>query len=399
MIRARGLFRLLSVVITMSLLAACSSGTSPWPTARSGAPAASGGMGVGQPSMATPASPSVPSSTIKVGLILPLSGPQGTIGRSMEQAAQLALFDMGMQNFTLIPRDTGGTPQGAQRAAQEVINEGAQIVLGPLLADSVRAAKIATSASNVPMIAFSTDWAQAGGNTYIMGFLPFVQVIRVTEYAAQNGVRTAAIVAPRDSYGDTTTKVFEEEAAKRGITIASRVRFAGASDPTLAGQLQTLAQNKNIQAVFIPVSGMKADEISSTLSFHGLTPDKVMRLGTGLWDDPALAARASMQGAVFAAPSPRQYAMFEAKYRSVYAQVPPRLASLAYDATALAAVLAKQGGSNPYAQAALMNPNGFAGMDGIFRFNRNSMVERGLSILQINNHQIREIAPALTSFQ
>ncbi len=401
MIRARGLFHLLAVVITMSLLSACSGGGQ-WPSARSGDSGDQGGMGVGQGAVQSPQTGMAATPTgdaVKVGLILPLSGPQGAIGKSMEQAAQLAMFDMGQTNFMLVPRDTGGTAQGAQRAAQEVMNEGAQIILGPLLADELRAAKTVAASRNVPMVAFSTDWNQAGGNTYVMGFLPFIQITRVTEYAVQRGVRTAAIVAPRDSYGDTATQVFTQEAARRGMTVAATVRYSGSSDPSLAGQLQTLAQNKSIQAVFIPVGGMKADEISSTLSFHGLTPDKTMRLGTGLWDDNALASRASLQGAVFAAPSPRQYAMFEAKYRSVYGSAPPRIASLAYDATALAAVLARQGGTGAYQPAALKNPNGFAGMDGIFRFTPDGMVERGLAILQINDRQIREVAPAPATFQ
>lgn len=401
MIRARGLFRFLPLVITISLLHGCAPVSVPSAPRGDARPVDDGGMSVQQQEEYgygyTPAPGYRTAAPVKVGLILPLSGPQGAIGKAMEQAAQLALFDMGMQNFELIPRDTGGSPQGARRAAQTALDEGAQIVLGPLLADSVRAAKTVTDAHNIPMIAFSTDWSQAGGQTYIMGFLPFVQVARVTDYAAQHGVRSAAIIAPRDSYGDTALRAFEQEAARRGMSIAARIRFSG-NDPTLADQLKQLAQNKTVQAVFIPVGGMKADEISSTLSFHGMTPDKVMRLGTGLWDDDTLATRAALQGAVFAAPSPRQYAVFEAKYRSVYGNAPPRLASLAYDATALAAVLARQGGNTPFTHSALTNPNGFSGMDGIFRFTRTGTVERGLAILQINNRRIREIDPAPSSF-
>lgn len=401
MIRMRALFHCLAMVITMSLLAGCAGSLGDFPVPPHDGARVQGGMAVGQPQdYATGglAQPEAMQAPVKVGLILPLSGPQGQIGRAMEQAAQLALFDMGQANFTLVPRDTGGTAQGAQRAAQMVVEEGAQVILGPLLAEEVRAAKTALRGDAMPMIAFSTDWSQAGNNTYIMGFLPFVQVARVTDYAARQGVRTVAYIAPRDSYGDTAVRAFEQEAARQGMTVVARIRYSGSSDPTLAGQIQALAQNKNIQAVFIPVGGMKADEISSTLSFHGLTPDKVMRLGTGLWDDDTLAMRASMQGAVFAAPSPRQYALFEAKYRSVYGSAPPRIASLAYDATALAAVLARQGGAQGFTQAALKNPNGFAGMDGIFRFNSQGMVERGLAILQIDNRRLQEIDRAPPSF-
>lgn len=398
MIRSRGLFTVFAMVITMSLLAACGAPQGPgaWPTAQRGAQTP-GGMGIDTSAAPADQTP-VAAPPVKVGLILPLSGPQAGIGQAMEQAAQLALFDMGYEQYELIPRDSGGSPQSAQRAAQDVINDGAQIVLGPLLADSARAVKTVTAEKNVPMITFSTDWTLAGGNSYVMGFLPFVQIARVAEYAASRGIRTVAYVAPHDMYGDNAVRVFEQEAGRLGLNIAGSIRYFGSSGSQLAGQLQTLAKTPGIQAVFIPVGGMKADEISSTLSFHGMTPDKTLRLGTGLWDDETLAARASMQGAVFAAPSPRQYAVFEAKYRSVYGSVPPRLASLTYDAVALTAVLARQGNPDPYTAQTLMNPNGFAGMDGIFRFNRNGMVERGLSVLQINNRQIREIVPAPASF-
>lgn len=397
MIPLRGLFSLFALVITMSL-GGCAgqSGGGLWQD--SSAPQDQSGMVLSSPAATMPV-PQTGGAPVKVGLILPLSGPQGAIGKSLEQAAQLALFDMGTDQFELIPRDTGTTPQQAAVAAQDVINQGASVILGPLMADSVRAAKTVTAASGVPMIAFSTDWTLAGNNTYIMGFLPFLQVSRIVDYAAQRGVKTIAYVAPRDTYGDTAVRIFEQEATRHGMTIAGRVRFSGPSDPTLPGQLQALAQNKTLQGVFIPAGAAQADMISSSLSGSGLTPDRVLRLGTGLWDDPSLVARPSMQGAVFAGPSPRQYAVFEAKYRSVYGQVPPRIASLAYDATALAAVLARQGGPQGFTPAAIMNPNGFSGMDGIFRFNNNALAERGLAILQIDNRQIREVASAPASFQ
>ena len=99
---------------------------------------------------------------VKVGILLPLSGKHERIGQSMLQAAQLAVFDMGYDNFELIPRDTEGTPQGALKATTSAINDGAQILLGPLFANSVRAAQQAAKRKNINVIAFSTDWTLAG---------------------------------------------------------------------------------------------------------------------------------------------------------------------------------------------------------------------------------------------
>ena len=85
------------------------------------------------------------------------------------------------------------------------------------------------------------------------------------------------------------------------------------------------------------------------------------------------------------------------------ARRPPRLSSLAYDATALAAVLARTGqqrtGQPAFDRAALSNPNGFAGIDGIFRFNGSGLVERGLAVLEIRQRRIIEVDPSPKTFQ
>ena len=119
-------------------------------------------------------------ASVKVAILLPLTGRNATLGQSMLQAAQLALFDMGNNNFTLIPRDTQGTAQGASIAASKAINDGAQLILGPLFSDSVRATQAIAKQHNVNVIAFSTDWTLADRQTFLMGFMPFSQVERVT---------------------------------------------------------------------------------------------------------------------------------------------------------------------------------------------------------------------------
>jgi hypothetical protein len=70
--------------------------------------------------------------------------------------------------------------------------------------------------------------------------------------------------------------------------------------------------------------------------------------------------------------------------------------TLAYDATALAALLAK-GGSN-FSRAALTNPNGFAGVDGIFRLREDGTVQRGLAIDQVTPEGGRLLDPAPATF-
>jgi len=340
---------------------------------------------------------------VHVAILLPLSGPKATLGQSMLQAAQLALFDMGYNKFKLIPRDTQGTSAGASAAATSAINEGAQLILGPVFADSVKAVKSVVSASNVNVIAFSTDWTLADRRTFLMGFMPFSQVDRVASYATQKGYQNFALIAPRDKYGDLVASRFDNAARSNGANITKSIRFTP-GDPAVINQITSLKSDgaPNFQAVFMPVGGSQIETISSALSYNNLMPDTIKRLGTGLWDDTRVANQQNMQGAWFAAPSPSARSSFEQKYSNTYGQAPVRLASLAYDATALATILARNGfqnGSAPaYSYNDLTNPNGFAGADGVFRFQSNGIVERQLSILELRRSQIVEIDPAPTRF-
>ena len=115
----------------------------------------------------------------------------------------------------------------------------------------------------------------------------------------------------------------------------------------------------------MPVGGDLAISLSNLMSHYELPPRAVKRLGTGLFDDRALAGDESMEGAWFAAPSPGLRQQFEQRFRDLYDYFPPRLATLAYDSTALAAILARRGleaNNNPaFDYSSITNPNGFNG--------------------------------------
>lgn len=376
----------------------------------------------------------------KIAILLPLSGENASIGNALLQSAQMALFDLGGNTLELLPRDTKGTPEGARIAAQEALRDGAQLVLGPVFATSVKAVKPILSRANVNMIAFSTDWSNAGGNTYIMGVMPFTQVNRVTDFISSQGYSRFALVAPKTQYGNVVADAYKGRIRENGGELV-RVERYSPLDPNISpiirefsdfdvraalreervqelqdrlainpndriaeAELETL---ENIQTqgelpfevVMVPVGGKEAKTLVNLLRFYDVDGENVKLVGTGLWDDLGLAKEPAMQGAYFAAPSPAARSTFEQKYQSVYESVPPRIASLAYDAAALAIVLSRNPAPNRFSDAALTNPNGFAGIDGIFRLTRGGLVQRGLAVLQIQNGNIVVVDPAPTTFE
>lgn len=389
---------------------------------------------------------------IKVALLLPLSGDNGLIGQAMLNAAQLALFDIGRGQFTLLPKDTASTRQGAQRAAQEAIDEGAELILGPLFADGVKAIAPLVNRHNILNIAFSTDWTVAGGNSFVMGILPFAQVQRVTDYVvATQDIREFGLIAPQTPYGNIAAASFDRSVRNNNAAVVKAMRYSPLENniteqmraffeydrrkdaydirmeeltllvegdpenpdtpapnpsPEILEEYQKLSTRNTVgelpfKALLVPVGGEDARAIINLVRYFDIEPEDMQLMGTGLWDDPGLAREAAMEGAVFAAPSPEGRRSFERRYEETYGQRPPRISSLAYDGTALAAVLAQRArpGEFPYTKQALLNPNGFAGIDGIFRFRRDGLIERGMAILAFENGEIVVKDPAPVTFQ
>ncbi len=347
---------------------------------------------------------------VKIGVLLPLSGQHADLGQAMLQAAQMALFDAGYENFEMLPRDTAAEG-GARAAAQQVVSSGAELVLGPVFSADVQAAKSVVQGAGVNMIAYSTDWGLAGGNTFIMGFMPFDQVERITQYAARQNLGRVGVIAPSSDYGRVVVSAFDAYSRKHGVRTAKVENFpANGSNLTATVRnftnydaRQAGSPELPFEAVLMPVGGSQAALIGNLLNQYDMPPNRIKRLGTGLFDDPSLAAEGSLSGAWFAAPDPKDRTSFERRFQKNYGYTPPRLASLAYDSTALAAILAKRGlqaqGKPMFDANSITNPNGFAGIDGIFRFRADGTVERGLAVLEFRNGSMRVIDSAPRTFE
>lgn len=365
----------------------------------------------------------VNTQNVRVALLLPLTGQHARLGESMLNASQMALFDLGHDQFEIVPKDTKGTVQGAQQAAQQAVNEGAQLVIGPIFSRSVQAAQRITMSNNIPMIAFTTDWTLANQQTFLIGFLPFDQVERVTRYATNRGYVNHGVLAPTGSYGDGVISAYQAIAGSSGVKTVRLERFSDESQ-NLAAIVEVFSdygarkqyetqkaqgfalggpEKAPFDAVLIPAGGALARQVGSFLNHYDLPPSDVKRLGTGLMDDASLATDRTLDGTWFAAPAPQARARFEQRFQALYGNKPPRITSLSYDATALAAILSRTGikktGQPALNYNALTNPNGFSGIDGIFRFRSNGISERGLSILEFRNGQIIEIDPAPKTFE
>jgi len=385
-----------ALLILGSALGGCTSTRprpAPTPQLRPPAPAASAPVTVTPgPAEALPAN----GTKLPVALLLPLSGPSAGIGNAMLDAAQMALFDIPDNRIELVVRDSGGTAAMAATAARSAIAAGAKLILGPLLAGEVEAVQPIARSANVAVVAFSTATQLAGGGTWLMSFDPRQEIARVVIYAHQHGHDRFAALAPSSPYGDVAVATLRDAAQIAGATVARVSRYDPRASNLAPAVDAFAAGGADFDALLIAEGGAKLKALAAQLPFDNIDPDRVKFLGTGLWADPGLGAEPALDGAWFAAPDPQTRADFEARYKDLYHGAPPLLATLGYDATALAAVLARSG---DFSAAALTNPSGFSGLNGIFRLLPDGIVERGLAVLEVRRTGTTVVDPAPQTFQ
>jgi outer membrane PBP1 activator LpoA protein len=360
----------------------------------------------------------------KVALLVPLSGANAALGESIANAAAMAMTDLGKPQVQLITYDSA---PGAGEAAAKAVAEGAGLILGPLLASDVPAVSAAVAGRPVPILSFSNDAGVAsvgaGGDVFVMGFQPGQAINRVIAYVRSRGIDRFAALVPQGAYGQRAQLAFVKavnDAGGRSTAVVSygrepekmlaaarqvtnhdaRLRASGKPvirpDGTVARVAGALAPVP-FQALMIADSGNAALRFLPPLARFGAAPGQVVILGTELWNnEPGLARVPALKGALYATVADARFNQLAVRYRTKHGGNPSRLASLGYDAVLLAHSLAARGPlGQPFPRAALRAPDGFAGIDGAFRFTPGGVAERALEVDQIGTGTV---SPAPTSF-
>ncbi|MEO7815353.1 MAG: penicillin-binding protein activator [Sphingomicrobium sp.] len=326
----------------------------------------------------------------RVAMIIPLSGEDAGVGTSIANAASLALIDSGDRTIRLLTYDSAG---GAAAAAERAIAEGAELILGPLLAEDVRAVTPVARRANVPVVAFSNDSSVAGGGTYIMGATPGQAIDRVVRYSRAKGAARFGALVPTGLYGQRAAQAMLGSVRSSGGRMTGLETF-NRSAAAARSAAQMLSAKGEMDAVLIADSGKIA-----AIAGSALRPGPRL-LGTELWaSDRTIGATPRLRGALFAAAPDARFTQLVGRYKARYGRTPYRLGSLGYDAMLLTVRSARNWPiGRPFPLRSLADRDGFAGVDGIFRFGRDGVAERSLEIRQVTATGAITVSPAASAF-
>ncbi|WP_417692362.1 penicillin-binding protein activator [Roseibium sp.] len=356
------------------------------------------------PTQTTVSGETLGTGSVRVGLLLPMSGAgsANSIAQVFRNSAELALNNFPNADVQLLVKDTGGTSEGGRAAAQAAINEGAELILGPVFAPAVAGAAATARASGVPVVAFSTDTSVAARGVYLLSFLPQSDVQRVIAHASSKGKRSYAALLPDDSYGAVVEAAFRQEVGRTGGRIVSIQRYSlsGNNTADLTAKTQALVSSlPQVDALFVPAGGGVPPLVMQTLMQQRAQLGNVTMLGSGQWDTQQTKSSPVLAGAWYPGPADTGYQAFAGRYAQAYGAQPPRNATLAYDGVTLAAGLVRSAGPQRFATSVLTNRDGFIGIDGLFRFLSSGENERGLAIYQLTGSGAQVVSPAPRDFR
>jgi len=344
-------------------------------------------------------SPTTASGKARIALLLPLSGRSAPIGHAMQQAAEMALFDTGARDIALAAYDSGETGDQAIQAYRKAQADGTALILGPLFGASVTALAPLRRSDRTNIIAFSNDESVAQPGLWVMGIAAPPQVRRVVDYSVQTGIRHFAVLTPRSAYGEQMARTLQTYVTQRGGTVVGSEIFDEGSDlGPAARRLAEAVQGGGKVAILVPVAPPRVTTVLASLANAGIDAKSVQYIGTGVWDVPGIGSETMLRGAWYAAPDPARRADFERKFVATYGRPPQRLATLAYDAIALAGQLARLKPGGDFSAEAITNPNGWSGVDGVFRLLPDGRSERALAVIEVQGDRGVVVSPAPATF-
>ena len=347
----------------------------------------------------------ITGDTVTVALLVPGGSGQASdelLAKGLENAARLAMADLGGARITLKVYNTAGQPAQAAAMATQAVAEGAQILLGPVFAQEANAAGLALAGTGVNVLSFSNNPDIAGNNVFILGPTFLNTARRLAGFAVAQGKGNIMIVQDQNPAGDQGRAAIERGVAAAGGAVVATGSYEFSQNGVVSAVpgLVASARSSGAQSVFLTADTAGAlPLITQLLMEGGLDPATTRYIGLTRWDIPqATLALPGVQGGWFALPDPALFQQFQSRYAASYGEPPHPIAGLAYDGMAAVGALIRRGGDNTLSAAALTQGAGYVGVNGIFRLLADGTNERGLAVAQIQNAQMVIVSPAPRAF-
>ncbi|MCL2330983.1 MAG: penicillin-binding protein activator [Proteobacteria bacterium] len=359
-----------------------------------------------------------------VAVLLPLSGPNAKLGTQLKHAVEIAFFQRQPKDILVSFHDLSGNTENKIGVIDNVLSKYPDIVIGPIFAEDAKLIRD-RKPDALPVLSFTSDPTALGRGVLSMALMPNQSVEAIVSRAAAGGMKNVLFIAPDNQSGYMNAASAIDSARIYGLNIAGLYYYAAgntdsikstAERATLYGartdantRAKEILSNILIKEQLTPadkssvsrqlnalnkrdtMGGVPYDSVlflgtasdsktmASFLRYYDLDQKSVKFFGTALWDSTTLFSDMTLAGSEYSS-LPAAVTEFSQIFQDIEGIAPERIASMGYDAAMLAINTLQSGAPAPQY---LLNPGGFAGLDGMFRLRASGANERALEIMEL----------------
>jgi len=352
---------------------------------------------------------------LKVGLLVPLSGPYGEVGNSLLYSLQLALEEIDDKNVIIVPKDSGfNNKEKINLAISEMRSKGIKIIIGPISHKDFDEVK---KYDDLIFISPSNMNPKFSNNIISIGVSFESQLTALIEFLKKKKKTKTVIMFPKNEYQDLIKKKIEV------LNLKNIKTFTYSSNPeVLTGEIETLtnySQRKrnlnirkkmledkedeqslkelerleqlytlgsvNFDSVIIIDFGNNLKSVLTSLVYADVDQNNVLFATINQWFDESIFYENTIKNLYYPSVNYKEFKKFNNKYFKKFKIYPNEISILAYDALGLIYYAWKKNGEINSINDFLFK-NKIKGKIGTFNF-KNGKVIQELDIYKTENNK------------
>jgi|TARA_B110000438_G_scaffold271508_1_gene289438 hypothetical protein len=356
--------------------------------------------------------------TLKIGLLIPLSGQHSNIGKSIVKSVRLAVNKINNSSIEIFPKDTGSNPKTTLRAAKELGELGIKIIIGPVFNKNLIYLK---ELDEIIFLSLTNKTINNSSNIISAGINASSQINTIKKFQKLKQLKKTVFLIPKKNYKEEI-----EKAIKKSKIKTSNVYYYD-SDPTLlTNQIEKITKYKqrkqnledeikriensdennkekilenlkkkdtlgNIEFDSVIISDFNENlkSITTSLLYTDVSPRDIHFIALNQWFDESLLKEKSSQQLYFPSINKKNYNEFIKLYYNEFKEYPNQISFLSYDLIGLVYYLTFQN-NLVVDKKIFLKKNVFKGKIGIFEI-KNNKINHILNFYKVEDNQFKKI--------
>jgi len=358
------------------------------------------------------------SEKIKIGLLVPMTGSNKDIGKSIINAVQLAVKDIDNNLIEIIPKDTATKPNQTLKSAFELKEMGVRIVIGPVFHESL---SYLDEMKDLTFLSLTNKILDLPKNVISAGINSTSQLNTIKKFLKINKIRKTIFLTPMQDYEfeikkgikNSKIKIYKEYVYNTEPTKLTKQieditnynirkqnlkdeikRIKNSNEKNKERKIKKLEKRYtlgglNFNAVIIADFDESLKSVSTSLLYTDVSPKNKFFITLNQWFDEGLLNETNIQPLYYPSINKNNFDTFRNKFFDKYKENPTHLSLLSYDLVVLVYYLTlKTDISN--LNKLFKRKNSFKGKIGIFDI-KNNKINHRLNFYRIENQQLIEI--------